>query len=382
MLARTSSGKPEEFDPHGAQAAAERLAQHYRRQNDKANIERVIKKYGSAFERLSKDASPMLAMAWLQPVIERYEQEGLKQEAERLQLMHADKGKNIASDLKEVSATVEIKKEDIEKEVERLIGSGNLSTSLLNVAHAFIPKVDQARKFLEQMRTQAPLLSMLSVGIVESDGHTSAKIGSLDEDPDGRLHRQLGQTIGFYQPFLAMTLERLRERYKPSIDDILKFLQGSPLFVDADKGLLRQGLEAYEKEDFVKAIHVLVPQIEHILRTFLGGLGVPTLKTVRNHPGIMDAKSMNDILNDERMRQVMTESLWRYLTVLYIEKKGGLNLRNDLAHGLLPPNAFNRPVADRVFHSLLALSLIREQKPRGVQPDPSPSKEEASEQDD
>jgi hypothetical protein len=374
MLTRTSSGKPEEFDPHGAQAAAERLAQHYKRQNDQANVERVIRMYGSAFERLSKDASPMLATAWLEPVIERYEQEGLKQEAERLQLMHAEKGKNIASDLKEYSASVEIKKEDIEKEIERLIGSGDLNTSLVNVAKAFIPRVAQARRFLEQMRTEAPLLSMFNVGIIEKDGHTSAKIGSLDEDPDGRLHRQLGQTIGFYQPFLALTLERLQEKYKPSIDDILKFLHESPLFVDAEKGLLRDGLEAYEKEDFVKAIHVLVPQIEHTLRTFLGVLGIPTLKTVRNHPGIMDAKSLNDILNDERMRQVLTEDLWRYLTVLYIEKKGGLNLRNDLAHGLLPPNAFNAQIADRVFHSLLAVSLIREQQPKDVRHDPSPSK--------
>jgi hypothetical protein len=373
MLARTSSGKPEEFDPHGAQAAAERLAQHYKRQGDKANVERVIKMYGSSFERISKEASPMLAMAWLQPVIERYEQEGMKQEAVRLQLMHADKGKNIASDLKEVSASVEIKKEDIEKEIKRLIGSGDLNTSLLNIAHAFIPSVDQARKFLEQMRTEAPLLSMFNVGIIEKDGHTSAKIGSLDEDPDGRLHRQLGQTIGFYQPFLALTLERLRETYKPSVDDIFKFLHGAPLFADTEKGLLRDGLDAYEREDFVKAIHVLVPQIEHILRSFMGVLGVPTLKTVRNHPGIMDAKSMNDILSDERMREVLTENLWRYLTVLYVEKKGGLNLRNDLAHGLLPPDAFNRQIADRVFHSLLALSLIREQ-PNDVCPDPSPSK--------
>jgi len=382
MLARTSSGKPEEFDPHGAQAAAERLAQHYKRQNDKANVERVIKMYGSAFERLSKDASPMLAMAWLQPVIERYEQEGLKQDAERLQLMHAEKGNNIASDLKEVSATVEIKKEDIEKEIGRLIGSGDLNPSLVNITQAFIPKVDEARKMLEQMRTQAPLLSMLSVGIIESDGHTSANIGSLDEDPDGRLHRQLGQTIGFYQPFLALTLERLREKYKPSIDELFNLLHESPLFANADKGLLREGLEAYEREDFVKAIHVLVPQIEHILRTFLGVLGVPTLKTVRNHPGIMDAKSMNDILSDERMRDVLTENLWRYLTVLYIEKKGGLNLRNDLAHGLLPPRAFNRQIADRVFHSLLALSLIRERQPKDNRHNPSPSKEGASESSD
>ncbi|PYV69639.1 MAG: hypothetical protein DMG96_33480 [Acidobacteria bacterium] len=376
MLARTSSVKdrPEDFDPHGAQAAAERLAQHYKRQNDKANVERVIKAYGGAFERISKEAAPMLAMAWLQPVIERYEQEGLKQDAERLQLMHADKGKNIASDLKEVSATVEIKKEEIDKEIERLIGSGDLTTALLNVTRCFIPKVDHARKFLEQMRTEAPLLSIFQVGIIEKDGHTSATIGSLDDDPDGRLHRQLGQTIGFYQPFLALTLERLRTQYKLSVDDILKFLYESPLFVDSGKSLLREGLEAYEKEDFVKAMHVLVPQIEHILRNFLGMLGVPTLKTVRNHPGIMDAKSMNDILSDERMRDMLSENLWRYLTVLYIEKKGGLNLRNDLAHGLLPPDAFNRQIADRVFHSLLALSLIREQQPKNVPQNPGPSK--------
>jgi Domain of unknown function (DUF4209) len=364
MLARTSSSKPDEFDPHGAQAAAERLAQHYKRQNDRPNVQRVIKIYGETFERLSKDAAPMLAMAWLQPVLERYEQEGLKDEAERLQLLHAEKGKNIKDDLKEISTTVEIKKEDIDRQVEEIIGSGNLRTSLKNVAVTFIPRANRAREFLEKMRAEAPLLSMFSVNILASDGHTSATIGSVDQDPDGRLHRELGQIMGYYQPFLVLTLERMRERYKPSVDDIFGFLAESPLFANCEKGLLRDGLEAYEREDFVKAIHVLVPQIEHILRNFLGMLGIPMLKTVRNHQGIMDAKSMNDILSDERMREILTEDLWRYLTVLYIDKKGGLNLRNDLAHGLLPSEAFSRSTADRVFHSLLTLSLLRIRQPK------------------
>jgi hypothetical protein len=70
---------------------------------------------------------------------------------------------------------------------------------------------------------------------------------------------------------------------------------------------------------------------------------------------------MNDILSDEQMRTVLTENLWRYLEVVYIDKRG-LNLRNDLAHGLLAPNVFNRYVADRVFHTLLALSLMRAPK--------------------
>jgi lysyl-tRNA synthetase class 1 len=368
MLTKTTSGKPEDLIPFGAQAAAERLAQYYRGKGSRDNVVRVIKTYGEAFERLSKDAGPMLATAWLQPVIERYEQEGLKSDAERLQLLHAEKGKDIRSDLKEFSTTVEISQKEIDEHVEKLIGGGKLHTSLVNVAVGFVPKAKDARKFLEQMRTEAPFFSLFSVGIIEKDGHTSAKIGSVAEDPDGRLHRQLAQTMGIYQPFLALTLDKLRERYAPTVDGILDFLCESPLFANSEKELLRIGLEAYQNGDFVKAVHILVPQVEHILRNFLGMLGVPTLKTVRNHPGIKDAKSMNDVLSDERVREVLKEDLWRYLAVLYTDKRG-FNLRNDLAHGLLTLEAFNKPIADRVFHSLLALSLLRvkEQKPEGFQ---------------
>ena len=349
------------LDPWAAEAAAQRLAQHYRRQSDKPNIERVIKAYGRAFEHMASEASPMMAMTWLQPVIERYEQEGLKAEAEELQIISAEKGKDIASDMKQVSVKVEVTEDDISKLVEHLIGSGDLNTALGRVAEYFIPKVSDGRKLLDQMRTDAPLLSMIPINMLASDGHTTAKIKSLDEDADGRLHKQLAETIGFYQPFLVHTLAKLRELYAPTTQNVLDFVCESPLFTGCQSGLLQDGLLAYEQEDFVKAIHVLVPQIEQILRNFLGFLRRPTLKTVRNHPGIMDAKSMNDILGDEQMREVLTENLWKYLTVVYIDKRG-LNLRNDLAHGLVPLNGFNRYVADRVFHTILALSLMRAPK--------------------
>jgi hypothetical protein len=361
MLARTSgAGKQEEFDPFGAEAAADRLARHYKRQGDQANVERVIKAYGQAFVRLAKEANPMLATAWLQPVIERYEQEGLKADAEHVQIMYTEKGKNMASDMKQIEVKVEIKPEEVDKLVEHLIGGGDLKTALLRVAEYFIPKADTARGLLERLRTDAPLMSMIPISVIERDGHTSAKI--MDEDTEGRLHKQLGETIGFYQPFLVHTLEQLRARYAPTVEDLLGFLCESPLFTASRDGLLKDGLLAYEQEDFVKAIHVLVPQIEQILREFLEKLGIPPLKLVRNHPGIMDAKSMNDILAEERMRAALTENLWRYLAVVYIDKKGGLNLRNDLAHGLIPRKGFNRHIADRVFHTLLALSLMRAKK--------------------
>jgi hypothetical protein len=81
---------------------------------------------------------------------------------------------------------------------------------------------------------------------------------------------------------------------------------------------------------------------------------------------------MNDVLDDARVRQILTENLWRYLAILYVDRKGGLNLRNNLAHGLVGPEIFNRQMADRVFHSLLALSLIRATPAQSGNADPTP----------
>jgi hypothetical protein len=230
MLARTSGrDKPEEFDPFGAQAAAERLAQHYKKQNDKPDVERVIKTYGHAFEEISRDASPMLAMAWLQPVVERYEQEGLKQEAEQLQIMSAEKGKSIADDMKQVAVSAEVKREDIDKLIDYLIGGADLKTSLHRVAGYFIPKAKDAKELLERMKADAPLMSMIPIVMIEGDGRPTAKIGSVDEDAEGRLHRQLGQTIGFYQPFLTHALERLRQKDVPTVENIFGSLVRVPI---------------------------------------------------------------------------------------------------------------------------------------------------------
>lgn len=353
----SAEGVYDTLDPWAAEAAAQRLAQYYRTKDDKVGVDRVIRAYGKAFEHMAREANPMMAVAWLEPVIERYEQEGLREDAEKLQNLAAEKGKNIKSDLKTISVEANIKQEDVEKLVEHLLG-GNLKTSLATIADYFIPKVDDVRSLLERLRTDAPFLSLVPIKVVETCGSTTAVIGSLDDDFEGRLNQQLGRTIGFYQPFLEYTLIKFRNRYAPTVDVILDFLCESPLFAESRDGLLRDGLLAFLQDDFVKAVHVLVPQVEHTLRHFLGMLGIPIRKTVRNRPGITDAKNMNDVLADARVRDKLTENLWRYLSVVYVDRRG-LNLRNDLAHGLVPREGFKNHVADRVFHTLLAISLLR-----------------------
>ncbi len=359
MLAKLSVvGEPNYFDPFGAQAAAERLARHYKKQGDTANVERVLKTYGEAFRTLAAGANPMLAMAWLQPVIERYEQEGMKDEAEQLRLMQIEKGKNIDSDMKHYSVEAKTTKQDYDDLVKKLLVKNDLGATLGNIARYFIPSVDRAKKTVEELKTVAPLMSMMPITMVDNTGRALAKIGTDDDGSEGRIFQHLAQTMGFYQPFLSYVIETIATEFQPTADDILAVLYQSPLFLESRRSILRDGLSAYLSKDHLKGIHVLVPQIEEMLRTLLALMGIPPQKSVPRHPGITDVKNMNDALGDPRVQQVLTENVWMYLTVLYIDRRG-MNLRNDLSHGLVPAEGFNQPIADRVLHSLLVLSLLR-----------------------
>jgi hypothetical protein len=162
----------------------------------------------------------------------------------------------------------------------------------------------------------------------------------------------------FYEPYLYIVLSKIKERFTLSADDLLSFLYECPIFPESRRPILREGLKAYVDGDFLKAIHVLIPQVEESLRNFLVLIGIPPVKSMPRHPGITDVKSMNNVLEEERVKEVLPEDVWRYLTLLYIDRRG-LNLRNDLAHGLIPLEGFNEAVANRVLHSLLILSPIR-----------------------
>ena len=358
MLAIVSSRKSGHFDPFGAQAAAERLAKHYNRRGEGDQVQRVIKAYGGAFEQIAKEASPMLATAWLQPVIERYEQVGLKVEANEAQLLSIEKGKHIADDLKQYGVEIEVKQEDLDGLVAKLLTEGDLEHSLKKIAHYFTPSVASAEQIVQQIRTVAPLTSLIGVQIVDQAGRITARIGSVDEDAEGRLYQQLATSIGFHDFFLRYVIQKLNERFSPVTDDFLKAIFASPVFLETQRPFLEDGLKAYLEGDFLKAVHVLVPQVEQALRNLLALIGISPNKTVRGNSGILDVKSMGNALEDETLRNVLPENVWRYLTVLYVERRG-INLRNDLAHGLVSHSAFTQTLSNRVFHSLLVMSLIR-----------------------
>lgn len=166
---------PKEFNPWGAQGAAERLAGIYRKSGAKEEVQRVIRAYGMAFEKLAEEASPTLALGWLQPVYEAYLNAGMRDDAQRVQLASEKKGKRAHEDMKEISARVEISEAEVEEFV-KAITADSLDLAYQRIAVRFLTRATAARNFLKEIMHQAPLVSMIGIQKI-ADGHIALRLG-------------------------------------------------------------------------------------------------------------------------------------------------------------------------------------------------------------
>ncbi|MFC5327040.1 DUF4209 domain-containing protein [Bradyrhizobium oligotrophicum] len=124
-------------------------------------------------------------------------------------------------------------------------------------------------------------------------------------------------------------------------------------------GLLLQGVRAWFEGDYVKAVHVLVPQIEGGVRSIAGQLGKPVTKAHPKIKGASVAINMGDILYSDEIVKKLGDDVAFYLLALYADPRG-LNLRNQLAHGQLRLTSINDHTARLLIHTLLVLGLWKE----------------------
>jgi hypothetical protein len=345
------------FDMFGGQSAAQLLASHYEREGKRVEVERVIRAAGNAFEEVAAEAAPLLALGWLEPVHEDYVNRGMKEDAARVQALIVEKGRNVPGDLKQIRIPIEFDKAQVDRLFDRLT-QGTRREALLRIAYYMVPSTEGIKKLLQRQLNEFPFLATITIGKMGDDGLTTARVGGIEEDPDGRLIHELGQQINFYNSFLGEALKRLRDSGLTA-ETIVDLLEESPVFSGERRPLLLEGIEAYLAGDATKAIHVLIPQIEYGLRRLLQLKRVPFLRQGRN--GTLQRKTLNEVLRETAIKEVLGEDRRLYLLTLLADERG-YNIRNKVCHGLAAPEYFGQPLADQIIHGLLVVSLVRAQE--------------------
>jgi hypothetical protein len=157
--------------------------------------------------------------------------------------------------------------------------------------------------------------------------------------------------IQYYENLLGENLLKLEESKKISVNALITFLTKFKLLDDNSLELLQVGISRHFSHDYISSIHILIPQLENIIRLILKELKINILK--EENDAIMN-KQIRGLLEMPEVSQILGTNFCNYLIIKYADIKS-INLRNDVSHGLLKVNDFNHSNSCGIIYGLVKL---------------------------
>ena len=244
----------------------------------------------------------------------------------------------------------------MERARESVRGKGDKMEALRAFATIREPiNVSQLRESSRQLVTQHPLLQIFPIQHFASDGRIIHRNAASDEK--GAILFRMAQMYVCHVRLVtqarilpAMQVLLLEHRFSQS--EIIMFTSGSPFVPLGRKLLFGKGLFAGFERDFATALHLLVPQIEHIIRDRLQREGVNTSHF--DQKGIQMEVGLSSLMELPESQQILGEPLSYEIRTLLC-RPFLPNFRNNVAHGLLDDYECNS--LEAVYVWWLALSL-------------------------
>ncbi|MHB1099590.1 MAG: DUF4209 domain-containing protein [Burkholderiales bacterium] len=341
------------FDPHQALNAAERIGR-WLAKVDPANYVTALQTAGSAFEKIAQKADALTAISWLETLNAQYRAANLSADVARVESAIRARADEAHQSMKRLSVDINVPVAEMDAWLDELT-AGSADLALARIAVNLMTSEETLRGMVETASANAPLQAHVSISIMGRGGATAATIGSVKDDMPGRLINQAAMIIGAAAPWVHQGLEYAKTRWNVDADVLFAFLAQSPFFPTHTHAILKQGIVAWFADDTVKAIHLLVPQVEAALREILASMGESVLQPSKEAGGL-ESIGMGKVLSHETFKDKFDATARHHLRALYTHPKG-INLRNKIAHGIAGEELMGRGIANWVIHSLLVVRV-------------------------
>jgi len=204
-------------------------------------------------------------------------------------------------------------------------------------------KVKELRDNVIKSNQQCPLQAIFPAAIMSRDGRVIARRSSMgfsdtpSENDEISIHAEMirahKRLVGMVvQGRILPALEVLQLERRICEADFIYLASESPIVPIGRERLFGMALFDGYDYDFVTALHLLVPQIEHMVRFHLKSAGVKT--TTLDGKGIETENGLSTLMDLPECETIFGEDLTFEIQALFCDAFGP-NLRNELAHGLL-----------------------------------------------
>ncbi len=343
-------------DPFPMERVALRLAQYYRRRGLHEEVRRVLNVFADAYSLVASRADALVGTVWLNRTQAVLRDFGQTAAADRVLALLQGLGKSVTEGMRRITSHVEIKIEDLDKVADAIL-KRPVGEQCARIAVYFQPSLSTLEGQVLELSERFPLQSLFPTMLFDDGGRPVATIGGITEDLKGRVVLQMGRNIALESPFLRHVLDRFWNEV--DLVALLQVFGECPLFDETHLTVIRLGLLAHRQGDWITSLHLLVPQIEHGLRTLVAG--TDTIYRPGRHGGLF-LKNIDELLRESAVERVLGPDFVAYAKVLLTDQRG-LNVRHEIAHGMIGADQMTSTLADRVLHVLFLLVRVRQKTP-------------------
>lgn len=212
-------------------------------------------------------------------------------------------------------------------------------------------RISKLKEFAEKMLRENPMQALFASTHMSKDGRVIAKRPGAGFDSSNSKEYQLtlwAEMVKYYvmeigliaQSQLLPALDALSLDHRILEADLEYIAHNSPIVPDDRVTLFAKGLFAGFEHDLVSALHILVPQVEHLVRWHLKAAGVKT--TTLSLDGVENENGLSTLVDLPEVIAIFGEDLAFEFKALFCDAFGP-NLRNELAHGLLDAPSCQTP---------------------------------------
>lgn len=267
---------------------------------------------------------------------------GIDEKISELRLKLRDSGKATVDEM----TSILVKGPDIsdikESSIKYVRGKENLELALWNFCGLYsgISKSRSIESAIETLKVGV-FSQLISMVRLSSDGRIIGKDAPLmapeQEVPEETTITQAVENAVMDAELIVKaqilpSLAAILEEHDVTLHKLETICSLCPIIPENRTKLFAKGLYFGFEHDFASAIHLLVPQWEHLVRSILKESDVHT--TTLGTDGIDMECGLSTLLEKKETGEIFDDNLLFEMTTFLTHKRGP-NLRNEIAHGLL-----------------------------------------------
>lgn len=232
----------------------------------------------------------------------------------------------------------------IQKIIEELFHGLSQQEAILTFGEiAMLYKVDEVRQDVLTDHRRNVFSSLSSKRFIDEEGRLVKILPPLDlQNPqkDEALLREhmvryvveqrgVGETVCLWYAY-----HKVQERGTVTPEDLSFLIDQNALIPEERKAIIKTGLQLGLNGELYASLHILLPQMENLLRELVKMCG--DAPTYLKEDGTEDVKPLSQLFDSQKLKEAYDEDLlftWKTL----LDERGGPNLRNEIAHGVLSP---------------------------------------------